>query len=582
MILESATDYAIITLDESGSVTSWNEGARRILGWSEEEMLGQPAARFFTEPDVRRGVPEEEMRNARLTGTGPDERWHLRKDGSRFWASGEMQPLRDEAGHHLGYLKILRDRTAQRDQEERLRQSEDRLNLALGAAGMVGIWEWDLRRDLVFADANFARIYSVDPEHAARGAPLAAFTRTFHPDDVPAFEAELDRVLSGRRDAFSAEYRVRQPDGSWRWLLARGRLMRDEDGAASRFAGASVDITEQKQTAQRARESETRFRQLTELAPGIVWEGRPDGSLSYLNAFWYRYTGQSPEEALPDGWARAVHPDDLPGLEVAWARARREGIQYDTEARLRRHDGTYRWFLIRAAPVRDERGAIIGWLGNDLDIQDRKEAEEHQRLLTHELQHRVKNTLAMVQAIAAQTLRGVSGLDEAREALAGRLISLGRAHDILTEAHWKAAPISEIIEAARGAHEAADAVRIRARGPDLTLAAKPALALAMALHELATNAAKYGALATPAGRVDLAWTVEPAPGGSRLRLTWTERGGPPIDRPPLRRGFGTRLLERSFAAEVGGAVTLTFAPSGLVCTLEAPLSALQEPWRAPA
>ncbi|CAO4136392.1 PAS domain S-box protein [Methylorubrum extorquens] len=576
-ILASATDYAIIALDRGGHVTSWNEGARRTLGWSEGEVLGKSAEVFFTEQDVRDGIPEAEMHSARTEGVGTDERWHLRKDGEHFWASGEMLPLKSETGEHTGYLKILRDRTEQRLQGERLRRSEERLSLALGAAGMVGTWDWDLRKDVIYADENFARIYTVDPEHAAHGAPLSAYIKNFHPDDMPAFQTELDRLLSGEQEQFSCEYRVRQPDGSYLWLLARGRLIRDEDGAAVRFAGASVDITANKLAEQRARQSESRFRQLTELAPGIIWMGHQDGSVSYLNDFWYRYTGQTPEQALPHGWAEVIHPDDVQHLAEAWSHARENGIQYNTEARLRRHDGAYHWFLIRAEPLRDERGQITGWLGNDIDIQDRKEAEEHQRLLTGELQHRVKNTLAMVQAIAAQTFRGATDLNEAQDAFAARLISLGRAHDILTQASWTAAPIGDVVQGALSVHAQSGTSRIRTSGLNVFLAAKPALALAMALHELATNAAKYGALSTESGSVELRWHVIHEGESKRFCLTWSEQGGPPILTQPTRKGFGSRLIERSFAAEVGGEVKLTYAPSGLICRLEAPLASIQEP-----
>ena len=575
-ILASATDYAIIAMDQAGNVTSWNEGAHRILGWGEAEMLGQPGDVFFTLTDRRNGVPDAEMHSAHSEGVGLDDRWHLHKNGSQFWASGEIQPLRNEAGEHTGFLKILRDRTVQREQGERLRKSEERLSLALGASSMIGTWDWDLAAGVIYADANFAGIYTVDPERAAQGAPLAEYIKSFHPDDMPTFQAELDRLLSGEEEQFSCEYRVLQPDGSCRWVLARGSLVRDEQGVPVRFAGASVDLTEQKQAEQRARESESRFRQLTELAPGIIWEGQPDGSFSYLNEFWYRYTGQTPEQALPHGWASVIHPDNLQAVEDAWAYSRENGVQYDAEARLRRNDEVYRWYLIRAVPLRDDHGAISGWLGNAIDIQDLKEAQEHQKLLANELQHRVKNTLAMVQAIASQTLRGATDLDEAREAFANRLISLGRAHDILTQASWTAAPIADVVAGALGVHEQMGKIRIRVSGLNVLLAARPALALALALHELATNAAKYGALSNADGHVDLRWHIVHDSDTPRFCLTWTEQGGPPLLTQPTRKGFGSRLIERSFAAEVGGDAKLTFAPTGLICRMEATLASMQE------
>jgi two-component sensor histidine kinase len=215
-------------------------------------------------------------------------------------------------------------------------------------------------------------------------------------------------------------------------------------------------------------------------------------------------------------------------------------------------------------------------IGAMLDISARKRAEEHQKLLTNELQHRVKNTLALVQAIASQTFRNATDIDATREAFAARLISLGRAHDILTQSSWTAAPIAEVIEGALSVHRHAGTARIRIMGPNVLMGAKPALSLALAMHELATNAAKYGALSNDTGVVELRWHVVHEAEEPRFCLTWSEQGGPPVLAPPTRKGFGSRLIERSFAAEVGGDVKLTYAPTGLVCRLEAPLASMQE------
>ena len=245
-ILESAVDFAIIATDRQGRVTDWNAGAEHVFGWPAPEMIGQPADRFFTPEDRAIDRVGHEMRRAMEAGRGNDERWHLRKDGSRFWANGEMMPLRNDGGEHIGFIKIVRDETERRKATEDLATVRERLDLALGASGMVGIWDWDLRTNLIHADANFARIYTVDPEWAARGAPLEEYIKNFHPDDMPGFQTELDRLFQGGKE-FSNEYRILQPDGSVKWLLARGRLVRDPAGEPVRFSGASVDITERKQ-----------------------------------------------------------------------------------------------------------------------------------------------------------------------------------------------------------------------------------------------------------------------------------------------------------------------------------------------
>jgi two-component sensor histidine kinase len=208
-------------------------------------------------------------------------------------------------------------------------------------------------------------------------------------------------------------------------------------------------------------------------------------------------------------------------------------------------------------------------LGTAIDISVRKAAEEHLRLMINELNHRVKNSLATVQAIAAQTLRRGAVPDEVRDALAARLVALAEAHDVLTDEKWSGAELADL-----AAQAAAPYASLRGAspfyidGPSVFLPPKTAIAMALAFHELATNAAKYGALSAPDGHVLIAWTVEETPAGRALRLTWRESGGPPV-KPPEKTGFGTRLIQRGLASELRGQVTMDYQPGGLVCTMEA-------------
>jgi PAS domain S-box-containing protein len=311
-VLNSVTDYAIISTDLDGRVTSWNEGARRVLGWTEEEMLGQSLHRFFTPEDVAAGQVEKEMRDALGQGVGIDERWHQRKNGERFWAVGELTPLKDDAGTIIGFVKVLRDRTEQR------------------------------------------------------------------------------------------------------------------------------------------------------------------------------------------------------------------------------------------------------------------RAEEHQGFLINELNHRVKNTLSTVQAIASQTFRGDRSVD-AGPTFEGRLFALSKAHDVLTRENWEGAELREIVDEAVAPYRRDGKDRFEIKGPKLRLQPRAALAIAMALHELATNAAKYGSLSISSGHVAIQWSIT----SSKLRLLnlrWEEKNGPPVS-PPSRKGFGTRLIQRSLALDLGGSVDLAYEPTGVVCVVTAPLEA---------
>ncbi|PIK73088.1 histidine kinase, partial [Methylobacterium frigidaeris] len=368
-------------------------------------------------------------------------------------------------------------------------------------------------------------------------------------------------------------------DGAYRWFLIRAEPLRDEGGKVVGWLGSDSDIHDRRDAEQALRETEERYRLASRATNDAIWDWDFASDHIRWNEAVQTLFGYAADEVGPSGswWKSHIHPDDRERVKTS-IYAVIDGCtdHWIDEYRFLRADGSYADIFDRGYVLRDTEGKAVRMIGAMLDITERKRAEEHQRLLTGELQHRVKNTLAMVQAIASQTLRGATDINEVREAFAARLISLGRAHDILTQASWTAAPIVEVIEGALSVHRQSEPSRLRISGPNVLLAARAALALALALHELATNAAKYGALSNESGVVELRWHVVHEGDAPRFCLTWSEHGGPPILIQPTRRGFGSRLIERSFAAEVGGEVKLTYAPTGLVCRLEAPLASMQE------
>jgi two-component sensor histidine kinase len=198
-------------------------------------------------------------------------------------------------------------------------------------------------------------------------------------------------------------------------------------------------------------------------------------------------------------------------------------------------------------------------------------AAEHQRLLIDELNHRVKNTLATVQSIVMQTLRTNGTPEDVKEAVQMRLLALSRAHDVLTRESWDGADLIEVVTRALEPYQTSNENRLHIAGPHVRLTPRMSLALAMALHELATNAVKYGALSNKAGIVEVSWTVQNGATPPRLTLRWTESGGPPV-KAPQRRGFGSRLIERSLAQDLDGQVEIAFMPTGVVCTVDAPVT----------
>lgn len=262
LLVAGATNFAMFLIDKDGCIASWNEGARRVLGYTEEEVLGRSASLIFTPEDCAAGIPEKELATALRESRASDVRWHQRKDGSRFWADGVMERLTGDTGEFEGYAKLLRDATeakhaadalresaaALQVSENQLRDAQVRLDAAL-SAGNIGTWTWDLVNERLFADKNLARLFSLTPETTA-GGNREDYLAAIHPED-------RDRVRDIIADAvahhntYEAEYRVVLPDGSDRWLVARGTVERDPQGKAIALPGVVLDITERVQREQR-------------------------------------------------------------------------------------------------------------------------------------------------------------------------------------------------------------------------------------------------------------------------------------------------------------------------------------------
>ncbi|WP_426533661.1 sensor histidine kinase [Bradyrhizobium sp. McL0615] len=270
----------------------------------------------------------------------------------------------------------------------------------------------------------------------------------------------------------------------------------------------------------------------------------------------------------PDFWAGAGNADARAAVETAKAgdTARFRGAANTAK-------GNPRYWEVQVSPIFGDDGKPSQILSISRDITVLAEFQEQQKLLTAELQHRIKNSLAMVAAIANQTIRG-DDMDAAREAFTARLITLSHAHDILVQTSWISAPIKDVIEGALAPHRPSQD-RMSVSGPEMLLPPKPALAVALAIHELATNASKYGALSNNEGTVDILWKTDANGPGANFHFEWVEKGGPLVVEPEQsKRGFGTRLIERMLKNDFDGEVLLDFKSDGLVCTLNAPLDKL--------
>ncbi|WP_342163889.1 sensor histidine kinase [Methylobacterium sp. SD21] len=302
----------------------------------------------------------------------------------------------------------------------------------------------------------------------------------------------------------------------------------------------------------------------------------------YMNRAAEELTGWTLDEVLARDCplhdiVHHTYPDGrpFPLHECAIDRAFPENNQERGEEVFVHRDGHFYPVGFTASPIRDDSANIIGTIIEVRNISEEKAAAERQRLLINELNHRVKNTLATVQSIAAQTFRGRTDL-AVRAVFDARMTALSTAHNVLVEDNWESASLISVIERSLAPHLLAevDINRFRLNGPDARLHPKVAVTLAMALHELMTNAAKYGALSTGEGRVSVTWALSDLGGGQQqLDLTWQEQDGPPVT-PPTRKGFGSRLIERQLPLEFDGSAVITYAPAGVVCAMRIPLTQL--------
>ena len=319
------------------------------------------------------------------------------------------------------------------------------------------------------------------------------------------------------------------------------------------------DVSDRRAAESALHESEQRFRVLVETTAQAVWETDPDGSARPSES-WDRFTGQSAADMRGDGWAEAVHPDDRERALREWRDCVASERPLGIELRLCHAEGGWRWTYCNAAPIRDADGRILKWVGMNRDITRRKEAEAQRELLLGELNHRVKNIFAIIRVLVSQSVEGRS-TEEAQGVLLGRLDALVQAHALALESRWESVDLAQLAELTMRPYRAERPEVIEIDGRSVKLKPRPALSLSLVLHELATNAVKYGALSTPSGRVTLQWRLsdEPVP---KVHLRWCETGGPPVVQPE-EKGFGTQLVDRVFDYELGGDSKVEFNETGL-------------------
>lgn len=297
----------------------------------------------------------------------------------------------------------------------------------------------------------------------------------------------------------------------------------------------------------------------------------PDNPIIFANDSFLRLTGYERDEVLGQSFnflmAQGTDPKALAVVKTAF-----EGCdEHSSEVRYRRKDGSEFWAALFISPVRDKSGNVIEHFASFIDLTRHKEEQAQSRMLINELNHRVKNTLATVQSIVSQSLRNETDPEVIQESIESRVMALSRSHDLLTRENWESAGLLDVVHAALEPFGVANgrSERFSVTGENVRFPPKAALALGIAFHELATNAVKYGAFSGETGCVRVAWQIVRAPEGDQLILSWNEENGPPVS-PPSKKGFGSRVLERGLALELGGTTHLDYRPEGVVCTISIP------------
>jgi len=406
----------------------------------------------------------------------------------------------------------------------------------------------DASRDPRFADnalvtgAPYIRFYAGAPLTDPAGTPLGALCVT---DDKP--RAGLTPL---------------QEQGLL--LLARQVMMelegRRRDRAMARKQAADAEAIAS---------SERLFQTLADTMPHMVWATRADGFHDYFNARWYDYVGMPDGSTDGEAWSAVLHADDREKAWERWRHSLATGDPYEVEYRLRHHSGEFRWALGRALPIRDDRGVITRWIGTCTDMHERKLMMEEREMIAHELSHRIKNIFSVIAGLIGLSARTHPQISDVAEDLRERILSLGRAHDFVRP--QGPAPsamhgtLQGVLEQILAPYRGSDGSRVVMTGDNPAVDDRSATPLALLFHELATNAAKYGALSVPEGQVRLSV----AQAADMVRIEWRENGGP-ATQAPQSDGFGSRLMTLSVERQLGGQIARDWHPEGLSLSLTIP------------
>lgn len=492
---QAAVGMAHIGLD--GRFLRINEKLCEITGYTKDELQARTFQDITHPDDLNADLAlADDLWAGRIPHYRIAKRY-LRPDGSIVWINLTASAVRDEAGRPEYGIAVVEDITVEKA-AERLRASEHLQRMALSASD-AGAWECDMTTGEQVWSPETYDLFGLDP---TRQPPTFAewLSQCVHPDDREQFAAVTETGLTEPDRPFEIEFRSVHPKKGQRWLISLGQLIRDPQGRPVRSYGLNLDITERREMEEALRTSEARLRMAMAAGDIGVWEwGIGSGGVTWSdNLKRFVQTEAQPFSYTYEAFRERVHPDDLDRVEAALARAVAGESDYRLEFRMVRSDGSIRWTDTRGALVRDPQGRPDRMIGIDMDITARKAAEARQSMLASELNHRVKNLMATVGAIMRATLRTAPSLEAFRKSFSERMGALARGSDLLVRGNWEPLELSMVLHEALASFGGSVRITAPERGAQLT--ANGALGLNLILHELATNAAKYGARAAADAR----------------------------------------------------------------------------------
>lgn len=536
-------------------VALYNEPYAPTIGQRHPKAFGRPARENWAElwddlePLLRR------VMNTGETVAAKDRPFYIERHGypETVYFDISYSAIHDEDGVVRGVFCIVNETTDRVRADQALQESEERLR-AVVSQSAAGIGQGSLEGEILHVNHRFCEIVGYEEQELV-GKSIADIT---YPDDMPE-QTRLFSRLAATGDSFDMEKRYVRKDGSLVWVNNTVSALRDGHGRIHQVAVVSVDITERK----KGQEAERRLASIIASSNDAILAIDLDMTITSWNGGAERLYGYKADEILGQS-VLALVPEDRAKEEPVLLEQIKAGSLIEAyETKRRRKDGQLVDVLLSVSPIRDTAGKIVGASKIAHDISTKMEADRLQAVLIGELHHRVKNVFATVIAIARQTFAKTTDTPDAVAAFEARLSAMAHAHDLLAEGDWQSADLSAVVEQTAAPYPPE---RFQISGPSVLLPQKAVATLSLALHELGTNAAKYGALSVPTGKVSITWLYDPKT--TSLSLRWQERDGPSVG-TPTKKGFGSRLVERLLAAELNGTSTIIYDSAGVICEIEA-------------